>query len=47
MHQLISPTQKLVPLLKKVKRPILLPHNGKMVPHVFSKKQNKVVPITK
>lgn len=43
MHQLIPITQKLVPLIKK-HGPVLLPVNGKMVPHKFCSKSNKIVP---
>jgi len=43
MHHLISPTQKLVPLVKK-HGPLLLPHKGKMIPHKYCKKSNKLVP---
>lgn len=43
MHQLIPPTQRLVPLAKEF-GPILLPKNGKMVPHIFSKYHNRLIP---
>jgi hypothetical protein len=46
MHKLVHPLNRLVPFLKEHKRPILLPHKGKMIPHIYNEKLNKVIPKT-
>jgi hypothetical protein len=42
MYQLIPATQKLVPIVKE-HGPILLPVKGKMIPHKYCQKSNKLV----